>query len=129
LNIPFDTCPAFGGHTTHEQAYIRELLQIATIDDLLGPASGPEEEIVGMSVRDRYLVGKLAPRTDQEGEPIDGLQGPSVPEDGVGDGEETNDLQPLEEIGTGRDKGGRRLLPGEEFPTANGSSDTDDDEG
>lgn len=40
---------------------MRELLQLAVIDDLLGPADGPVEEIVGMSVRDRYLVGKLAP--------------------------------------------------------------------
>ena len=33
------------------------------MDDLLGPANGPREEVVGMSVRDRYLVGKLAPKT------------------------------------------------------------------
>jgi hypothetical protein len=32
------------------------------MDDLLGPANGPEEEVVGMGVRDRYLVGKLAPK-------------------------------------------------------------------
>ncbi len=44
-------------------AYVRELLELATRDDLLGPANGPEELIVDMSVRDRYLVGKLAPRT------------------------------------------------------------------
>lgn len=30
--------------------------------DLLGPAGGPEEEIAESSVRDRYLVGMLAPR-------------------------------------------------------------------
>ena len=50
------------GKTIAEQTYIRHLLQIATIDDLLGPANGPVEEVVGMSVRDRYLVGKLAPK-------------------------------------------------------------------
>jgi len=44
-----------------DRAYIRALLQLAVGDDLLGPAGGPTEEIVGMSVRDRYLVGKLAP--------------------------------------------------------------------
>jgi hypothetical protein len=44
-----------------DKAYIRELLQSAIVDDLLGPAGGPEELIVDMSVRDRYLVGKLAP--------------------------------------------------------------------
>ncbi|WP_273234421.1 DISARM system helicase DrmA [Pseudomonas kuykendallii] len=44
-----------------DEAYVRELLQYAIMDDLLGPAGGPEELIVDMSVRDRYLVGKLAP--------------------------------------------------------------------
>src|SRR5690554_3543946 len=36
-----------------ELAYIRELLQLAVIDDLLGPAGGPNERIVDMGVRDR----------------------------------------------------------------------------
>ncbi len=43
--------------------YVRELLELATRDDLLGPAGGPDEYVIDMSVRDRYLVGKLAPRT------------------------------------------------------------------
>ena len=43
--------------------YIRELLELAVRDDLLGPAQGPFEEIIDMSVRDRYLVGKIAPMT------------------------------------------------------------------
>lgn len=50
-----------------DAAYVRELLELATRDDLLGPASGPEELVIDMSVRDRYLVGKLAPR--KPGEP------------------------------------------------------------
>ena len=54
--------PKITGKDVHEQAYIRKLLELAVADDLLGPAMGPNEEIVGMSVRDRYLVGKLAPR-------------------------------------------------------------------
>ncbi len=45
-----------------DHAYVRDLLQMAVVDDLLGPADGPFEEVVGMSVRERYLVGKLAPR-------------------------------------------------------------------
>ena len=45
-----------------DAAYVRALLELATRDDLLGPANGPEELIIDMSVRDRYLVGKLAPR-------------------------------------------------------------------
>ena len=48
------------------QAYIRELLQLAVEDDLLGAAGGPHEQIVDMGVRDRYLVGKLAPREAAE---------------------------------------------------------------
>lgn len=40
----------------------RELLRDAVVKDLLGPASEPDEEILGASVRDRYLVGKLAPK-------------------------------------------------------------------
>jgi len=59
--ITFDALPILEGGSAKEQAYVRELLQLAVIDDLLGPADGPDEEIVGMSVRDRYLVGKLAP--------------------------------------------------------------------
>jgi hypothetical protein len=49
-----------------DQAYIRELLELAVEDDLLGPAGGPHEQIVDMGVRDRYLVGKLAPREAAE---------------------------------------------------------------
>ncbi|MFK9880975.1 helicase, partial [Klebsiella pneumoniae] len=52
--------------TIEDQTYIRELLQLAVMDDLLGPAAGPNELIVDMGVRDRYLVGKLAPREAAE---------------------------------------------------------------
>jgi len=47
----------------HDAAYLRELLELAVRDDLLGPANGPDELVIDMGVRDRYLVGKLAPRT------------------------------------------------------------------
>jgi len=63
--IDFPTLPVFEGKTAQEQDYIRDLLQWAVEDDLLGPADGPVEEIIGMSVRDRYLVGKLAPPDTQ----------------------------------------------------------------
>ncbi len=43
------------------QAYIRELLQLAVMDDLLGPANGSLEQIIDTNVRDRYLVGRLSP--------------------------------------------------------------------
>ncbi|MDD3474149.1 MAG: hypothetical protein PHS86_15310, partial [Syntrophaceae bacterium] len=73
LGIEFSEFPVLSGKTPAEKAYIRDLLQYAVTDDLLGPADGPHEEIIGMSVRDRYLVGKLAPPDTQ------------VPEDQVED--------------------------------------------
>nr|WP_067297132.1 DISARM system helicase DrmA [Marinobacterium profundum] len=63
-----------------ELACIRELLQLAVMDDLLGPAGGPHERIVDMGVRDRYLVGKLAPREAAQGG-IEGLEGPLANDD------------------------------------------------
>ncbi|MCX7897500.1 MAG: hypothetical protein N2441_06465 [Rhodocyclaceae bacterium] len=39
-----------------DRAYVRELLQLAVADDMLGPAGGPHELIVDMSERDRYLL-------------------------------------------------------------------------
>lgn len=49
-----------------DDVYVRELLQLAVKDDLLGPANGPYEQILDMSVRDRYLVGRLAPLDAKE---------------------------------------------------------------
>lgn len=65
--IDWISFPVFSGGNQKEQAYIRELMQDAIKGDLLGPADGPEEEIIGMSVRDRYLVGKLAPISSNKG--------------------------------------------------------------
>ncbi|MCW2189464.1 hypothetical protein AB7M45_002234 [Bradyrhizobium elkanii] len=59
------------GKENEDISYIRELLQFAVMDDLLGPANGPHERIIDMSVRDRYLVGKLAPREVEH----DGVEG------------------------------------------------------
>ncbi len=69
-----------GSDRQHATAYIRELLQLSVADDLLGPAMGPTEQILDMSVRDRYLVGRLAPRDDTKGG-IEGLEGPMAPDD------------------------------------------------
>ena len=44
---------------------IREELERMVLSDLLGPVSGPEEEIAEPSVRDRYLVGMLAPKRQE----------------------------------------------------------------
>jgi len=87
-----------------DQAYIRELLQLAVKDDLLGPAKGPHEQIVDMGVRDRYLVGKLAPLETEAGE------SPIPSEVGYADEEES---LPGEHE------------PGAEFHTATGRVDSD----
>ena len=94
-----------------DQAYIRELLQLAVIADLLGPASGPHEQIVDMSVRDRYLVGKLAPMESDSGG-IEGLEGPLAAETDEG---EPGDL----DVHKGRHE------PGAEFDGATGRVDAE----
>lgn len=64
-----------------DDVYVRELLQYAVMDDLLGPANGPHEQILDMSVRDRYLVGRLAPLDSTD-------KGNGLGVDGSGDDEE-----------------------------------------
>lgn len=59
---------------------LRDELERLVLQDLLGPAGGPEEELAEDSVRDRYLVGALAPRDQQIlPEEIDEL---AIPEEG-----------------------------------------------
>jgi len=94
-----------------DQVYVRELLQLAVEDDLLGPAGGPRERIVDMSVRDRYLVGKLAPREAAQGG-IEGLEGPLAEEER----EEPNDP-----------KAPGQHEPGAEFGTATGRVEPESD--
>jgi hypothetical protein len=97
--------------TIEDQAYIRELLQLAVMDDLLGPAGGPHERIVDMGVRDRYLVGKLAPREAVRGG-IEGLDGPLSNDDTE---------EPSETSVPGRHE------PGAEFGTATGRVEPESD--
>ncbi len=86
-NLPvFEELPELDWRDVKNQAYVRDLLQLAVIDDLLGPASGEHEEIVGMSVRDRYLVGKLSPKipAEEQGETLpftvsEDNAGPTIP--------------------------------------------------
>jgi len=73
-------------HKDTDAVYVRELLQLAVTDDLLGPANGPLEQILDMSVRDRYLVGRLAPRDAFEKGDDYGVDG------SADDGEEAVDL-------------------------------------
>jgi len=44
---------------------IRLELERIPLKDLLGPVAGPEEEIDKLCVRDRYLVGMLAPQRQE----------------------------------------------------------------
>ena len=67
---------------------IREELEQMVLNDLLGPAGGPAEEIAEQSVRDRYLVGMLAPkRQELSPEEFDELPqgGPGTAEEGTTD--------------------------------------------
>lgn len=107
--LPYDDLPLI-----EAQDYVRDLLQFAITDDLLGPANGPNEQIVDMGVRDRYLVGKLAPR--QPGSATaGGLEGLEGPLDTEGDEEEPEDLQ----VHTGRHE------TGAEFETTTGRVDAE----
>jgi len=48
--------------STPSNTQLRAMLEQMVLSDLLGPAGGPNEEIEERNVRDRYLVGVLAPR-------------------------------------------------------------------
>ncbi len=85
----FDALPRLAGTSKAEQAYVRDLLRFAVVDDLLGPANGPREEIVGMSVRDRYLVGKLAPLDPSQDAPTT----TELADEDVPDGDTPDDLR------------------------------------
>lgn len=100
-----------GVSRVEDRAYIRELLQLAVVDDLLGPAGGPHERIVDMSVRDRYLVGKLAPREVAQGG-IEGLEGPLAEDEAE---------EPVDPIVPGQHE------PGAEFGTATGRVEPESD--
>ncbi len=62
---------------------MRDELERLVLLDLFGPAGGPQEEVDESSVRDRYLVGMLAPRDQQIlPEELDEL---AIPEEGSGE--------------------------------------------
>jgi hypothetical protein len=107
----FEQMAPIGGKEIAEQSYLRKLFQLAVVDDLLGPANGPEEEVVGMSVRDRYLVGKLAPKTIDPASPFAGVTSAAAE-------------APLSPEGLQAYHG--RNEPGAEFNSAEGSSDPDE---
>ena len=112
--LDFASFPILAGNFPQEEcAHIRELLQQAVVDDLLGPADGPDEEIVGMSVRDRYLVGKFAPLSPN-------LEGdPAMPQAKATDEEE--------DAGAAMAPNTGHLQPGEEFASTEGAADADEE--
>ena len=91
--------------------YTRDLLELAVRDDLLGPAGGPYELIKDMSVRDRYLVGKLAPRRPDDDQAARVEPASAAEEAGDLEDERT---APLHE-------------PGAEFASATGRVEPEDD--
>jgi hypothetical protein len=50
---------------------LRAFLEQKVIADLLGPAGGHDEEVVERAVRDRYVVGVLAPRRRKDKPPAE----------------------------------------------------------
>jgi hypothetical protein len=85
---------SISSETAPSQTQLRAELEKMVMGDLLGPAGGESEELTERSVRDRYLVGVLAPSRGQEaegqpgGRPNDsqaaaGLPGASGEEDDV----------------------------------------------
>jgi len=109
----FSDLLSLAGKSLAEQTYLRELLQLAVTDDLLGPANGPSEEVIGMSVRDRYLVGKLAPRTLGPTSPFS-----SLPKSDVEGPPATEGFKPYQ----GHNE------PGAEFSSADGAVDPDEND-
>ena len=94
-----------------DPSFVRDLLELAARDDLLGPAGGPQENVIDTSVRDRYLLGKLAPR-----KPSQSLDDEIDPSSGTEESdtiEEVHDAQIHE--------------PGAEFNRCSGRVESDDD--
>ena len=65
---------------------LRAKLEQMVIADLLGPAGGPDEEVVERTVRDRYLVGVLAPRRRRDERPPE-VVAPATATDGADEDE------------------------------------------
>ena len=95
-----------------DATYVRELLELATRDDLLGPANGPEEFIIDMSVRDRYLVGKLAPRKPGDSTAANGVEPAAASDEAEESPEEYK--APLHEPGAEFNRASGRVEPEDE---------------
>jgi hypothetical protein len=81
---------------------LRLKLQEMVVNDLLGPAGGPEEEITERNVHDRYLVGVLAPRRGS-GAPLFDGKTPATASTAEGDEDEETPAIPDELAEGGND--------------------------
>lgn len=128
--LTLSALPVLAGSSGKEQAYLRDLMQSAAVDDLLGPADGPQEDVIGMSVRDRYLLGKLAPR-DPVASTDDSIERTEMADSSEDSQEDAVpvDLTPFAETGSGPRKAARRRVPGEEFSSTPGDIDPEEESG
>src|SRR5436309_15050302 len=72
--------------TNPSQTQLRAMLEEMVGGDLLGPAGGEAEELTERNVRDRYLVGVLAPRPQPQPVPAkveeeDDEETPALPDE------------------------------------------------
>ena len=82
--------PAERSRTSFE---VRAELEDLVLRDLLGPRDGPDEELPpGEVPAERYLLGRLVPRSDDRRSPVSGADG----DDGAGDLIDDPDLVDLE---------------------------------
>ena len=99
--------------TVSSPLVLRDMLEEMAVKELQGPAQGDEEE-VSERIRDRYLVGILAPRQRAEDMPLPLFEKPAAPpaeDDDVLEG----DFPPGEELGI--EGVGRGNLSGDDGPT------------
>ncbi len=92
---------------------LRDMLEEMAVKELQGPAQGDEEE-VSERIRDRYLVGILAPRQRAEDMPLPLFEKPAAPPAEDDDNLE-GDFPPGEELGI--EGVGRGNLSGDDGPT------------
>ena len=92
---------------------LRDMLEEMAVKELQGPSQGDEEE-VSERIRDRYLVGILAPRQRAEDMPLPLFEKPAAPPAEDDDNLE-GDFPPGEELGI--EGVGRGNLSGDDGPT------------
>ncbi|MGZ0173922.1 MAG: DISARM system helicase DrmA, partial [Planctomycetales bacterium] len=93
---------------------MREMLETMAIKELLGPVGGDEEE-VDERIRDRYLVGILAPQPRDESVDQDDGAAASVVEIDEGDDTQEGDYPPGDELAI--EGVGRGSASGDDGPT------------